>query len=298
MPFGTCCSVCALTSGTTSGTCGSMRQALELSMTTAPCFAAIGLDSRLTLAGVLDRTTSTPANASGRIGSTGYVLPWNVICLPALRSEARNLMPPSANLRSVSTCRITSPTAPVAPTTATLGTTGSTLSCERSGAKTNFSSIRCSDAPGKGKSMAGLDAPARLREAGSVARPTVDLSLRERMAFLSRSERSTQRGADGRQGLHTVPGKDHQALLRQPRHVVAAAPGGPRRRPVPGRGEEEKEALGGGGGRDAEARRAPVAHRPPAEAGEPGPARRAGQGPGTEEVKPYLPLVGRSLQFL
>src|SRR5437762_14080104 len=62
----------ALTSGTTSGTSGSMRQALELSMTMAPALAAIGLVSRLTDAGVLDRTMSTPANASGRIGSAAY----------------------------------------------------------------------------------------------------------------------------------------------------------------------------------------------------------------------------------
>src|SRR5271166_6622564 len=82
----------ALTSGTTSGTSGSMRQALELSTTTAPAQAARGLYSRLTEAGVLDRTMSMPANASGRIGSTGYVFPWNSIVLPALRSEARNLI--------------------------------------------------------------------------------------------------------------------------------------------------------------------------------------------------------------
>ena len=74
MPLGIWRSASALTSGTTSGTSGSMRQALELSMTMAPARAAMGLYSRLTAAGVLDRTMSTPANASGRIGSTGYVL--------------------------------------------------------------------------------------------------------------------------------------------------------------------------------------------------------------------------------
>ena len=47
-------------------------------MTMAPARAAMGLYSRLTDAGVLDSTMSTPANASGRIGSTGYVLPLNV----------------------------------------------------------------------------------------------------------------------------------------------------------------------------------------------------------------------------
>src|SRR5579871_6371517 len=123
MPLGMLRRASALTSGTTSGTSGSMRQALLLSMTIAPAFAAIGLVSRLTVAGVLDRTTSTPANASGRIASTGYDLPLKVIDLPALRSEARNLMARKGKACSSSTCRMTSPTAPVAPTTATLGNT-------------------------------------------------------------------------------------------------------------------------------------------------------------------------------
>src|SRR5690242_21091620 len=73
-----------LTSGTTNGTSGSIRQALELSTTTAPARAAIGLYSFETEAGVLDSTMSTPANASGASGPTGYVSPRNVIDLPAL----------------------------------------------------------------------------------------------------------------------------------------------------------------------------------------------------------------------
>src|SRR5438067_12952110 len=92
IPLGMWRRASALTSGTTRGTSGSMRQALELSTTTAPARAAIGLYSRLTEAGVLDRTRSTPAKASGRLGSTEYVLPLNSIVLPALRSDARNLM--------------------------------------------------------------------------------------------------------------------------------------------------------------------------------------------------------------
>src|SRR5271166_3534619 len=102
IPRGILRSASALTSGTTSGTSGSMRQALELSMTMAPARAAIGLQSRLTDAGVEDRTMSMPANASGRIGSTRYLLPLNSIDLPALRSEARNLMARRANARSSS----------------------------------------------------------------------------------------------------------------------------------------------------------------------------------------------------
>src|SRR5689334_13889551 len=118
-----CRSAPALTSGTTSGTSGSMRQALELSITMAPALVAIGLASRLTEAGVLESTMSTPANASGRIGSTVYVLPLKVRDLPALRWEARNLIERKGNACSSSTCRMISPTAPVAPTTATLGDT-------------------------------------------------------------------------------------------------------------------------------------------------------------------------------
>ena len=102
---------------------------------------AIGLYSRLTPAGVLDSTMSMPANASGRIGSTGYCLPAKSMGLPALRSEARNLMPRRANLCSTSTRRMISPTAPVAPTTATLGATEGTLSQEEN-RKCNASSIK------------------------------------------------------------------------------------------------------------------------------------------------------------
>src|SRR5512135_3485827 len=113
---------CGLTSGTTKGTSGSIRKALELSTTTAPALAAIGLNWREIDAGVLDRTISTPANASGVSGSIGYVAPAYVTALPALRSDARNLIEPTGNFRSWSRRIITPPTAPLAPTTATLFT--------------------------------------------------------------------------------------------------------------------------------------------------------------------------------
>src|SRR5262249_15579371 len=119
MPLGIDLSAPGLTSGTTRGTSGSIRQALELSMTMAPALAAIGLLSRLTDAGVLERTICTPANASGEIGSIAYFLPLNSMLLPALRDDARNLTDAKGNLRSIKTWRMTSPTAPVAPTTAT-----------------------------------------------------------------------------------------------------------------------------------------------------------------------------------
>src|SRR6516225_7146480 len=154
IPLGIRARAPALTSGTTSGTSGSMRQALELSMTTAPARAAMGLYSRLTDAGVLDRTISTPANASGRSGSTGYDLPLKVSDLPALRSEARNLMLRKGNECSSSTCRMISPTAPVAPTTATLGNTPGTLSCERDGEKLILPVLKGARRVGKRKANA------------------------------------------------------------------------------------------------------------------------------------------------
>src|SRR5215207_6806423 len=109
----------AFTSGTTSGQSGSIRHAEELSTTMAPARAAIGEYSLLTEPGVLLRTICTPANASGRISSTGYCFPANSTVLPALFSEDRNLIDLTGKLRSTSTFRIRSPTAPVAPTTAT-----------------------------------------------------------------------------------------------------------------------------------------------------------------------------------
>src|SRR5947207_14518965 len=90
IPLGMRARAWALTSGPTRGTSGSMRQAEELSTTTAPALAAIGLNSRLTDAGVLDKTRSTPANASARIGSTVYDWPRKVIGLPADFADARN----------------------------------------------------------------------------------------------------------------------------------------------------------------------------------------------------------------
>src|SRR5262245_38382419 len=96
-----------------------MRHAEELSTTMAPARAAIGENSLLTELGVELRTICTPANASGRIGSTGCCFPLNSTVLPALFSDARNLMAFTGKCRSASTRRIKSPTAPVAPATAT-----------------------------------------------------------------------------------------------------------------------------------------------------------------------------------
>src|SRR5436305_8199687 len=131
MPFFAWCSCSGFTSGTTSGQSGSMRHAEELSTTIAPAFAAIGEYSLLTEPGVLLNTICTPANASGRSGSTVYGFPANSTVLPALFSEARNLIDLTGKLRSASTFRIRSPTAPVAPTTATFTDTATPQRLEK-----------------------------------------------------------------------------------------------------------------------------------------------------------------------
>src|SRR5438874_2148678 len=108
-----------------------MRHAEELSTTMAPAFTAMGEYSLLTEPGVLLSTICMPANASGRISSTVYDFPANSTVLPALFSEARNLIDLTGKLRSASTFRIISPTAPVAPTTATFTDTAHLLRLEK-----------------------------------------------------------------------------------------------------------------------------------------------------------------------
>src|SRR5829696_617937 len=121
-----------------------MRHAEELSTTMAPAFAAIGEYSLLTEPGVLLRTICTPANASGRISSTVCCFPANSTVLPALFSEARNLIDLTGKLRSTSTFRIRSPTAPVAPTTATFTDTATPLKLEIRAKHSPTESIRIS----------------------------------------------------------------------------------------------------------------------------------------------------------
>ena len=61
MPLGMWSRAWALTSGTTSGTSGSMRQADELSMTMAPAAATRGASSRDVAPPAENRTMSRPA---------------------------------------------------------------------------------------------------------------------------------------------------------------------------------------------------------------------------------------------
>ena len=122
MPFGRLAAAAMLTSGTTSGTWGSMRQALELSITTAPAFAAMGPYSLETDAPAEKSAMSTPAKDSGPSVWTSTCppgLPAKGSFCPALRALASATSQSTGNFRCSRTRSISRPTAPVAPTTAT-----------------------------------------------------------------------------------------------------------------------------------------------------------------------------------
>ena len=109
----------ALISGTTRGTSSSIRQVLDLSITTAPRFTASGASSLESPPVAAKKTMSTPSKASGSATPTSISSPRNVIVLPADRVLASGFSWETGKRRSSSTRRRTSPTAPVAPTTAT-----------------------------------------------------------------------------------------------------------------------------------------------------------------------------------
>ena len=78
-----------LTSGTTSGTSGSIRNALELSITIAPRLAASGANV-LDIEPPANRAISILSKDSGFASSTIYVLPFTVSSVPAERAEANS----------------------------------------------------------------------------------------------------------------------------------------------------------------------------------------------------------------
>ena len=114
-------SASGFTSGTTSGTSGSMRNWLVLSITMHPASAARGAWIADTAAPGLNRPMSQPAKSklsSAWILSTR--LSPNEMSCPTDRPEASATMSSTGKLRSASVFSISRPTAPVAPTTATL----------------------------------------------------------------------------------------------------------------------------------------------------------------------------------
>src|SRR5215213_7896066 len=95
IPSGWSAAAWGLTSASTSGTSGCMRQALELSTTTAPRSAATGAHSREMPPPAEKKARSAPSNTSGARA-------WTSTCSPPSR-------------------RRSSPTAPVAPTITAVG---------------------------------------------------------------------------------------------------------------------------------------------------------------------------------
>ena len=93
-----------LTCDTTSGTDGSIRQALELSTTTQPRLAASGASSFEVAPPAEKIAMSMPSNASGVASSTVMSRPSTVTVLPAERSEARRRSSVYGNRFSVRTC--------------------------------------------------------------------------------------------------------------------------------------------------------------------------------------------------
>ncbi|CAM5714795.1 hypothetical protein STENM223S_11726 [Streptomyces tendae] len=121
MPRGRIRSVCGLTSGTTSGTSGSIRNAPELSTTTTPLAAATGAHCAETSSGTSNMATSTPSRASSLSATTSTSSPRTVSLRPAERGEAIRRISPQTSACWDRIWRMTEPTAPVAPTTASVG---------------------------------------------------------------------------------------------------------------------------------------------------------------------------------
>ena len=114
MPLPMWSSASGLTSDTTSGTSGSMRQADELSTTRAPAAAKRGDHSREVAPPALNSATSKPWIVSSSSGWTTM----SPICLPAERAEAKGTISSAGKARRSSSASRSVPTAPVAPTDA------------------------------------------------------------------------------------------------------------------------------------------------------------------------------------
>ena len=105
----------ALTSGTTSGTCGSMRQADELSTTTAPASATRGARTLEVAPPAENRTMSSPDQSAVSASSTSTSPSPHFRRRPAERLDANRRNSLTGNWRSARTVRMTPPTWPGAP---------------------------------------------------------------------------------------------------------------------------------------------------------------------------------------
>ena len=92
MPLRASSIACGLTSLTTSGTSGSMRQALELSMTMAPASANRGAWAFEPVAPAENSAMSMPERSAVAASSTTISSPLNGRVVPAERAEAKKRM--------------------------------------------------------------------------------------------------------------------------------------------------------------------------------------------------------------
>ena len=114
-------SACGFTSGTTSGTSGSMRKWLVLSITTHPAAAARGACTAETAAPGENSPIFQPRKSKvSRLRTVSTFFSPNDTSCPVDRPDASAATSSAGNFRSASVFSISRPTAPVAPTTATL----------------------------------------------------------------------------------------------------------------------------------------------------------------------------------
>ena len=107
------------TSGTTSGTSGSMRNAALLSTTRQPFDAAMGPHCRATDEPAENSASRAPSKTSGDAASRRTSTPRKRTVPPADRSDATARSERTGKARCSSTRSISWPTAPVAPTSTT-----------------------------------------------------------------------------------------------------------------------------------------------------------------------------------
>ena len=89
IPLAIVASADSLTSGTTRGTSGSIRQADELSITTAPAAAKRGASCREAVAPLEKRAMSMPEGSAVAASSTTTSVPRKASVRPADRAEAK-----------------------------------------------------------------------------------------------------------------------------------------------------------------------------------------------------------------
>ncbi len=117
MPLGMSSRSSGLTSDTTSGTSGSLRQALELSTTTAPASATRGAQILEVDPPLENSAMSSPEKSAVAVSSTVTSVSPHGRVVPAERADAKYRISSTGKFRSKSRVRMTLPTWPVAPKT-------------------------------------------------------------------------------------------------------------------------------------------------------------------------------------